>query len=62
MIARLGGVILSVVLHAGLVALLLTWSAFDWTRPLFVDLVERAESPGSLTVGPSPGPPDMTSV
>jgi len=54
-IARLGGVILSVVLHAGLIALLLTWSAFDWTRPLFVDLVEEATAPGSPAGPSSPG-------
>ncbi|HVC64760.1 MAG TPA: energy transducer TonB [Candidatus Dormibacteraeota bacterium] len=53
MIARLGGVTLSVLLHAGLIALLLAWSAVDCTRPLFVDLVERAESPGSPTGEPS---------
>jgi periplasmic protein TonB len=52
-IARLGGVTLSVLLHAGLIALLLAWSAVDWTRPLFVDLGERAESPGSPTGEPS---------
>lgn len=52
MIGRLGGVTLSVLLHVGLVGLLLAWSAADWTRPLFVDLVERADSPGS-----SPGEP-----
>ena len=53
MIARLGGVTLSVLLHAGLIALLLAWSADDWIRPLFVDLGERAESPGSPTGEPS---------
>jgi protein TonB len=53
-IARLGGVTLSVLLHAGLIALLLAWSAVDWTRPLFVDLVERVEVPGSPTAGVSP--------
>ena len=53
MIARLGGVTLSVLLHAGLIALLLAWSAVDWTRPLFVDLGERAQSPGSPSGEPS---------
>lgn len=53
MIARLGGVTLSVLLHAGLIALLLAWSAVDWTRPLFVDLGERAESPGAPSGEPS---------
>ncbi len=56
MIARVGGVMLSVLLHAGLIAGLLAWSAVDWTGPLFVDLVERAESPGSPTAGLSPAP------
>ncbi len=56
MIARLGGVTLSVLLHAGLIALLLAWSAVDWTGPLFVDLVEPAEAPGSPAAGPSPAP------
>lgn len=54
MIARLGGVTLSVLLHAGLIALLLAWSAVDWTGPLFVDLVEPADSPGSPAAGLSP--------
>ena len=54
MILRLGGVILSVVLHVGLIALLLAWSATDWTRPVFVDLGERADSPGSPSADPSP--------
>jgi len=53
-ILRLGGVILSVVLHVGLIALLLAWSATDWTRPVFVDLGERADSPGSPSADPSP--------
>ena len=53
MIARLGGVTLSVLLHAGLIALLLAWSVVDWTRPLFVDLGEPAESPGSPSGEPS---------
>ena len=53
MIARLGGVTLSVLLHAGIIALLLAWSVVDWTRPLFVDLGERAESPGSPSGEPS---------
>ena len=54
MIARLGGVALSVLFHAGLIALLLAWSAVDWTSPLFVDLVEHADAPGSPTAGPPP--------
>jgi protein TonB len=52
-IARLARLTLSVLLHAGLIALLLAWSAVDWTRPLFVDLGERAESPGSPSGEPS---------
>ena len=56
MIARLGGVVLSVLLHGGLIALLLAWSAVDWTRPLFVDLVENADTPGSPAAGSSPAP------
>ncbi len=55
MIARLGGMTLSILLHAGLVALLLAWSA-DWTRPLFVDVLERAEAPGSPGAAPSARP------
>jgi TonB family protein len=48
MTAHLGGIALSVLLHAGLVALLLAWSATDWTRPLFVDLdlVDSADPAG----------------
>jgi len=53
-ILRLGGVLLSVLLHAGLITLLLAWSATDWTRPVFVDLGEGAGSPGSSTADPSP--------
>ncbi|MGH7364887.1 MAG: hypothetical protein ACREK9_00615, partial [Candidatus Rokuibacteriota bacterium] len=49
MIRGLGGVTLSVLLHGGLIVLLLAWSAADWTRPLFVDLVEHGESPGAPT-------------
>lgn len=54
MIARFGGVTLSVLLHAGLIVLLLAWSAADWTRPLFVDLVQRGDPPGRPTADPSP--------
>jgi protein TonB len=53
-ILRLGGVMLSVLLHVALVTLLLAWSATDWTRPVFVDLGEGADSPGSSTADPSP--------
>ena len=54
MIARLAGVMLSVLLHVGLITLLLAWSATDWTRPVFVDLGEGVDSPGSSTADPSP--------
>jgi TonB family protein len=53
-ILRLGGVMLSVVLHVGLIALLLAWSATDWTRPVFVDLGEPADSSGSPSADPAP--------
>jgi protein TonB len=53
-IARLGGVAVSVLFHGGLIALLLAWSASDWARPLFVDLGERAESPGAPSAEPAP--------
>ncbi len=49
--ARAGGVALSLVAHAAVAVLLLTLSAADWSRPLFVDLVERAESPGASAAG-----------
>jgi protein TonB len=55
-IARLGGVALSVLLHAGLIALLLVWSAVDWTEPLFVDLVEPEEASGRSAAVPAPSP------
>ena len=45
---------LSVLLHAGLIALLLAWSTPEWTRPLVVDLGERADSPGSPSAPPAP--------
>ena len=54
MIARVGGVVLSALLHAGLIALLLAWSTPEWTRPLVVDLGERADSPGSPSAPPAP--------
>ena len=54
MIVHIGGVALSVVVHAGLIALLLAWSAADWTRPLFVDLEERAHTPDSPSADPAP--------
>jgi periplasmic protein TonB len=50
-VARVGGVALSVAAHVGVGALLLTLSVADWSRPLFVDLVERAEAPGGTAAG-----------
>jgi len=50
-VARVGGVALSVAAHVGAGALLLTLSVADWGRPLFVDLVERAEAPGGTAAG-----------
>ena len=56
-LARARGILVSVAAHAVAGALLLTLSAPEWTRPLFVDLVERAES-----VGGSPGMPSALSA
>jgi periplasmic protein TonB len=42
--ARLGGLTLSVLLHAGGILALLSWSGSEWAHPLFVDLLERSES------------------
>lgn len=42
---RLGGLTLSVFLHAGAILALLSWSGTEWTHPLFVDLLERPEQP-----------------
>jgi periplasmic protein TonB len=50
-VARVGGVALSVVAHVGAGALLLTLSVADWSQPLFVDLVERADAPGGAAAG-----------
>jgi periplasmic protein TonB len=58
-VARAGGVALSLVGHAGVAALLLALSAADWSHPLFVDLVERAESSGGPAAG-APGAPGPT--
>lgn len=41
--AVLRGLTLSVLLHVGAAAGIVAWSAVEWTRPLFVDLLERAE-------------------
>ena len=53
-VARAGGVALSLVAHVAVAVLLLTLSAADWSRPLFVDLVERAEAPGAPGAGTPP--------
>jgi periplasmic protein TonB len=42
--ARLGGLTLSVLLHAGAILALLSWSGSEWGHPLFVDLLERSDS------------------
>jgi periplasmic protein TonB len=42
--ARLGGLTLSVLLHAGAILALLSWSGSEWAHPLFVDLLERSDS------------------
>jgi protein TonB len=41
--ARLRGLTLSVLLHVGAAAAIVAWSTASFTRPLFVDLLERAE-------------------
>ncbi len=46
-LVRAGGFVLSLAAHVLAGALLLTLSAPEWTRPLFVDLVQHAESIGS---------------
>jgi len=58
-VARLGGLTLSVLVHVGVGASIIGLSSADWTRPLFVDLLERAEPPGTAAGGPAapaPGP------
>ena len=50
-VARASGVALSLLAHVAVAVLLLTLSAADWSRPLFVDLVERGESPGAPGAG-----------
>jgi protein TonB len=54
--ARAGGVALSLLAHAAVGALLLTLSVTDWSPPLFVDLVERAEAPDAPAAA-TPGIP-----
>lgn len=56
--ARLGGLTLSLVLHAGVIMALLAWSDPEWAHPLFVDLLERTEAPSDAA---SPGEPAETS-
>ena len=55
-LATARGIVLSLAAHVAAGALLLTVSAPDWTRPLFVDLVERGES-----IGGQPGTPGVSS-
>jgi periplasmic protein TonB len=56
--ARVGGLTLSLFLHAGAIAALLAWSGTEWAHPLFVDLLERSEPPAGA---PSAGAPAETS-
>jgi len=52
-IARLRGLTLSVLIHVGAAAAIVAWSAASFTRPLFVDLLERAE-PTAASGGDAP--------
>jgi periplasmic protein TonB len=54
-VLRLGGYTLSVLLHVGAGALIVAWSATDWTQPLFVDLVEPPEPAGAAGPGSRDG-------
>lgn len=56
-LARLRGLTLSVLLHAGAGAAIVAWSTADWARPLFVDLLERAEPSAVTGAGASPAQP-----
>jgi len=47
-VLRVVGYTLSALLHVGAGALIIAWSAPDWTRPLFVDLVEPPEPPAAV--------------
>ena len=51
--ARLRGLTLSVLIHVGAAAAIVAWSAASFTRPLFVDLLERAE-PTAASGGDAP--------
>jgi protein TonB len=51
--ARLRGLTLSVLIHVGAAAAIVVWSAASFTRPLFVDLLERAE-PAAAAGGDAP--------
>ncbi|HEY7254733.1 MAG TPA: energy transducer TonB [Methylomirabilota bacterium] len=55
--ARLGGLTLSVLLHAGAILALLSWSGSEWAHPLFVDLLERSESASGPAVAGEPAEP-----
>lgn len=47
-VLRVVGYTLSALLHVGAGALVIAWSAPDWTQPLFVDLVEPPEPPAAV--------------
>jgi protein TonB len=51
--ARLRGLTLSVLIHVGAAAAIVAWSAASFSRPLFVDLLERAE-PAAASGGDAP--------
>ena len=55
--ARLGGLTLSVLLHAGAILALLSWSGSEWAHPLFVDLLERSESASGRAGAGEPAEP-----
>jgi len=51
--ARLRGLTLSVLIHVGAAAAIVAWSTASFSRPLFVDLLERAE-PTAASGGDAP--------
>ncbi len=51
--ARLRGLTLSVLIHVGAAAAIVAWSTASFTRPLFVDLIERPE-PTAASGGDAP--------
>jgi len=54
-LARLRGLTLSVLIHVGAAVAIVAWSAASFSRPLFVDLIERAE-PTAASGGDAPAP------